>query len=77
MTKMTGVFMITTSTMAIFTGFAPRWLAILGYGLALLVLFGSYQIAWSFVVFPIWVFTASTYIFIDNILRPGDLAMKP
>jgi MFS family permease len=71
MTKMTGVFMITTSTMAVYTGFAPRWLAILGYALALLVLFGSYQIAWSFVVFPLWVFVTSTYILFDNISRPA------
>jgi hypothetical protein len=74
MTKMTGVFMITTSTMAIYTGFAPRWLAILGYALALLVLFGSYQIAWSFVVFPLWVFITSTYILIDNISHSSDMA---
>jgi len=72
MTKMTGVFMITTSTMAIYTGFAPRWLAILGYVLALLVLFGSYQLAWSFVVFPLWVFITSTYILVDNIVRPSE-----
>jgi MFS family permease len=71
MTKMTGVFMITTSTMAVYTGFAPRWLAILGYALALLVLFGSYQIAWSFVVFPLWVFITSAYILVDNVGRPG------
>jgi hypothetical protein len=76
MTKMTGVFMITTSTMAIYTGFAPRWLAILGYVLALLVLFGSYQIAWSFVVFPLWVFITSAYILIDNIGRPSGTAAK-
>src|SRR5215510_2290650 len=30
MIKMAGVFMISTSTVAIYTGFAPRWLAILG-----------------------------------------------
>ena len=64
MTKMTGVSMITTSTVAIYTGFAPRWLAILGYALALLVLFGSYQIAWSFVVFPVWVLTMSAHIYL-------------
>jgi hypothetical protein len=76
MTKMTGVFMITTSTVAIYTGFAPRWLAIFGYALALLVLFGSYQIAWSFVVFPLWVFITSAYILIDNIRRPSGMAAK-
>jgi len=73
MTKMTGVFMITTSTMAVYTGFAPRCLAILGYALALLVLFGSYQIAWSFVIFPLWVFITSTYILVDNISRPPGI----
>ena len=76
MTKMTSVFMITTSTMAVYTGFAPRWLAILGYGLAVLVLFGSYQIAWSFVVFPLWVFITSSYILIDNIRRPAGTVGK-
>jgi hypothetical protein len=70
MIKMAGVFMITTSTVAIYTGIAPRWLAGLGYLLALLLLFGSYYIRWSFVVFPLWVFMMSLYILIDNIRRP-------
>src|ERR1700758_2862019 len=60
--KMAGVFMITTSTLAIYTGFAPRWLAILGYTLALVLLFGSYYLSWSFVVFPLWVLVMSVYI---------------
>jgi hypothetical protein len=76
MTKMTAVFMITTSTVAIYTGFTPRWLAILGYALALLVLFGSYNIGWSFVVFPLWVFIISTYILIDNISRPSGISAE-
>ena len=62
--KMAGVFMITTSTLAIYTGFAPRWLAILGYTLALSLLFGSYYLSWSFVVFPLWVLVVSIYILI-------------
>src|SRR5215469_15581718 len=62
--KMAGVFMITTSTLAIYTGFAPRWLAILGYTLALSLLFGSYYLRWSFVVFPLWVLVVSIYILI-------------
>jgi hypothetical protein len=31
MVKMAGVFMITTSTISLYTGIAPQWLAILGY----------------------------------------------
>jgi hypothetical protein len=64
--KMAGVFMVTTSTIAIYTGFAPRWIAILGYFLALLLLCGSYYLSWSFVVFPFWVLVMSIYIFFDD-----------
>ena len=63
--KMAGVFMVTTSTIAIYTGFAPRWIAILGYFLALL-LCGSYYLSWSFVVFPFWVLVMSIYIFFND-----------
>jgi hypothetical protein len=71
MSKAASVFMISTSTVAIYTGFVPRWLAIVGYALALMILFGSYHIAWSFVIFPLWVFTISACILIENMLRPS------
>jgi hypothetical protein len=70
MIKVACVFMITTSTVAIFTGFAPRWLALLGYALSALLLVGSYYISWSFMLFPLWVLLISIYILIDNIRRP-------
>jgi hypothetical protein len=69
MIKMAAVFMITASTLAIYIRFAPRWLALLGYLLALLLLFGSYYIRWSFALFPLWVFLVSIYILMDNLLR--------
>lgn len=65
--KMAVVFMITTSTLAIYTGIAPRWLAIFGYALAVLLLFGSYFVSWSFVVLPMWVFLLSASILFDNL----------
>jgi hypothetical protein len=72
MVKMAGVFMISTSTVAIFTGIAPRWLAFLGYALSLVLLFASYYIRWSFIVFPLWVFMISVCILLDNLRRsPG------
>jgi hypothetical protein len=76
MIKMASVFMITTSTVAIYTGIAPRWLAVLGYVSALLLLFGSYYFSWSFVVFPLWVFLLSFCILMDNIRRPSEIALK-
>jgi hypothetical protein len=69
MIKMAGVFMITTSTVAIYTGFAPRWLAVLGYFLSALLLLGSYYIRWSFVVFPVWVLLISISILAKNLQR--------
>src|SRR5512141_57600 len=71
MIKMASVFMITTATVAIYTGIAPRWLALLGYALSLLLLFGSYYFSWSFLVFPLWVFLLSVYILRDSIRRPS------
>jgi hypothetical protein len=64
--KMAAVFMISTSTIVIYTGIAPRWTAVLGYALALILLLGSYLISWSFMVLPIWVFLISLSIMIDN-----------
>ena len=67
--KMAGVFMVTTSTIAIYTAIAPRWLAFFGYALAILLLFGASFFAWSFVVFPLWVFLLSLSILADNFRR--------
>ena len=66
---MAAVFMVSTSTVVIYTGIAPRWIAIIGYLFALLLLTGSYYIGWSFVVLPAWVFLISVYILVDNLRR--------
>jgi hypothetical protein len=68
--KMACVFMISTSTVTIRTGIAPRWIAILGFVLALILLLGSYYISWSIAVLPLWVLLLSVYILIDNFRRP-------
>jgi hypothetical protein len=36
------IFMITTSTIGVYTGFMARWLALGGYAVAALLLIGSY-----------------------------------
>ena len=75
--KMAGVFVISTSTLALYTDFAPHWIAFVGYGVALLLLIGSSYVAWTFVVFPAWVFLVSVHILIDNLRRPGEAARNP
>jgi hypothetical protein len=67
--KMAGVFMVSTSTVVIYTAIAPRWISLVGYLLALILLLGSYYISWSFAVLPVWVFLISIYILIDNLGR--------
>ena len=64
--KMAGVFMTTTSTVAVYTRIAPRWIAVLGYALALILLLGSYYIKWCFIVLPIWVFAISISMLVDE-----------
>ena len=72
MVKMASVFMITTSTIALYTRIAPRWFAILGYPLALLLLLGSFYISSSFFIFPLWVTLLSIFILADN-FRPTPM----
>jgi hypothetical protein len=64
--------MFTMSTLAIYTGIVPRWLAVLGYGLSLLLLLGSYYFTYSFLVFPLWVFLISASILRDSVRRRSD-----
>jgi hypothetical protein len=68
--KMAGVFMISTSTVLVYTRIAPRWIAFVGYVLALGLLFGSSYVTWSIAALPIWVLLVSTHILIENYRSP-------
>jgi hypothetical protein len=68
-TKMAAVFMVSTSTVVIYTGIAPRWIAYIGYLCALVLIAASYTIGWSFAVLPVWVLLISVYILMDNLRR--------
>jgi hypothetical protein len=70
-TKMAGVFMIATSTLALRTGFIARWIAFLGYALALLLLFSSRSIEGILLAFPLWVLLVSLHILISELRRPS------
>jgi len=65
--KMAGVFMISTSMIALRTGIFPRWLALLGFALAILLLFSVGHLHWMPLVFPLWVLLVSVYILLVNI----------
>jgi len=71
--KMAAVFMFVTSIIVIGTKLVARWIALLGFGLAPFLLFGSWLTRWSILVFPAWVLVVSLYILIDNLSRaPGE-----
>lgn len=64
--RMAAVFMVSTSTIGIRTGFIPRWLAASGYAIALLLLLGVGVTLWIELLFPLWVLLLSIVIIIEN-----------
>jgi hypothetical protein len=64
--KVAGAFMISTSTLLIYTNLAPRWIVFVGYVLAVLLLFGGYYVGWVFVLFPLWILVLSVHIMLEN-----------
>ena len=64
--KMAGVFMFSTSTILRRTSIAPRWIALLGYGLGAVLLLSIGIIRWIPLVFPIWVFLLSVAILFEH-----------
>ena len=70
--KMAGVFMISTCTLSVRTGIFPRWMAYLGIGLALFLLFSLGFFYWAPLVFPLWVLLISVHILLANLGRSGN-----
>ena len=68
--RMAGVFMFSTCTLAIRIGTFPRWIAFLGYALALFLLLSIGRFGWAPLVFPLWALMISVYILFAN-FRPS------
>ncbi len=69
--RMASVFMLSLGTIWVRTLTMPRWLALLTYGLALVLLFTIDYSLWVVQVFPAWVLIISLYILVIN-FRPSD-----
>jgi hypothetical protein len=65
--KMAAVFMTVVSTIALSTRFLARWIAWLGYAIALTLLLNNRYIEWMLLSFPLWVLLVSLYILWDNL----------
>lgn len=64
--RMAGVFIITASTISLRTRVMPRWLALLGYVAAVVLLLGIGATNWTPLVFPAWVFVISIWILMQR-----------
>lgn len=70
--KMAGVFMMTTSSLSLRTGIIPRWMARLGFALALFLLLSLGTLFWAPLVFPLWVLLISVYILVANLRQSNS-----
>ncbi len=75
--KTAAVFMITTSTIALYTRLTPRWIAIGGYFIAAVLLFGSGYFDGSLLMFPLWVLLVSLSILWDRQAEPSSIGPPP
>jgi len=71
--RMAGVFMFSTCTLAIRIGIFPRWMAFLGYVLALFLLLSIGHYGWAPLVFPLWTLVVSVYVLLANYSARGDV----
>jgi len=61
-----GVFVIVTSTIVMRTESAPKWMAVVGYAVALLLLLSIRSFQLVIMLFPAWVALLSIYILVSS-----------
>jgi hypothetical protein len=71
--RMAGTFMSVLGTIWLRTGVMPRWMALITYLLAMVLLVSIGFTLWVFLIFPAWVFVISIATLISNDrLTPGQ-----
>lgn len=70
--RMAAVFTISTTTIATRLGMIPRWLGVVGYVTAIVLLFGAGFVPWIELLFPAWVFVLSVHILITAFRREHE-----
>jgi hypothetical protein len=64
--KMAGVFLFSTCTIGLRTTVLPRWVALLGYVCAVVLLLIITDWEWIALLFPLWILLVSTYILVEE-----------
>ncbi len=75
--RMAGVFMFSTCTLALRIGIFPRWMAFLGYVLALFLLLSIGRFGWAPLVFPLWTLMISVYVLFANYSAHAGVQGRP
>jgi hypothetical protein len=57
----------TSLAKAISAGIFRRWMAFIGYTLAVMLLLNTGYLSWGILVFPLWVLLISTHILLANL----------
>jgi hypothetical protein len=65
--KMAGVFMVSTCTMGSRTGIMPRWIALVGYACALVLLLVIASSKWITLVFPGWMLLLISHVLLSGV----------
>ena len=71
--RMAAVFTISATTLASRLRLVPRWLVLLGYATAIVMLIGAGFVPWLELVFPAWVFVISVHILLVEFRRDRQL----
>jgi hypothetical protein len=72
--RMAAVFTLSVSTVGLRTRAIPRWVAFVGYAVALVLLVAAGEHRWSQLIFPLWVLLLSLVILLT---RPASAAAPP
>ena len=73
--RMAAVFTMVVTNLGRRSGIIPRWLLVVGYGAAAMLLFAPPRTLWAVLLFPVWVFLLSVQILVAS-LR-GEPSSEP
>ena len=62
--RMAGAFTISTTTIGVRLGILPRWLAVFGWVVAVVLLLTIERFAWVVILFPVWVLVLSIHLLV-------------
>jgi hypothetical protein len=74
--RMAAVFIMSTTTISVRLGLLPRWLTVLGFVTAALLLVTAGSIPWFELLFPAWVFVFSVHILVVTLRRADPASFE-